>query len=155
MDTSPYKNSESRSSHLKTTTWGGVIGLALLIAGLGLTGHLSRSIGNSQIIESADNIAPNELAALSSNVTDHSAAGSSARSLNKASTHPLPFEFRGNRAVWAQFPSAANGNEGLSARTATGFKDQLPGQAPASAAASGGTGNPQNVTASKISPDLR
>ena len=71
MDLSPYKTSEKKTGGpLKTTTWGTLIALSLLLTGLAVTGHLSHKPGNPQVIQTAENIAPDQVPALSSAVRD-------------------------------------------------------------------------------------
>ena len=61
MDRSPSKNPENKQGGLlKTTTWGTLIALSLLIAGLGLTSYVFLPHGSSQAIETTANISPGQ-----------------------------------------------------------------------------------------------
>src|SRR5882724_10823848 len=67
MQPSHSRNPENKSSGvLKTTTWGTLIALSLLIAGLGLTGHLSPTGGTPQVVQTAANIPSGRSAGLPS-----------------------------------------------------------------------------------------
>ena len=91
MDRSPYKNPENKNGGpLKTTTWGALIASSLLLAGLGLTGHLSRPGGGSQVIETAASSAPVQAPTVSSVAKGSYGSGVRGGALNGASAlHPL------------------------------------------------------------------
>ena len=65
MEPSQSRNPENkRSGVLKTTTWGALVASALLVAGLGLTGHLSPTDGSPQAQQEAANNGPDRSPAL-------------------------------------------------------------------------------------------
>src|SRR5208282_3106890 len=85
MDLSPYKNPKNKNGGpLKTTTWGALIAFALLLAGLGLVGHISHPFQNSQVIEAAGNISPAHETAPSAAANGSYEAGSYRHTLNGA-----------------------------------------------------------------------
>ncbi|HXE34466.1 MAG TPA: hypothetical protein VN087_11175, partial [Verrucomicrobiae bacterium] len=88
MDLTPYKSSKTQNGGpLKTTTWGALIAIALLLGLLGTTGHLLHSFGSAQLIQTAANTAPGQNASAPV-ARKHSYNNASGLGLN----NPLTFE---------------------------------------------------------------
>src|SRR5580704_7488771 len=157
MQLSHSMNPENKNSGvLKTTTWGTLIALSLLIAGLGLTGHLSPTGGTRQAVQTAANIAPGRSSGLPSGALSSHEFGSSRRTSNGLSPlAPQPGVIDKN-GLTAQTAGPAGSNSFFSKSASAASKDQAPAQqAPGTGAAMNGGTTPQSLIAAKISPDLQ
>src|SRR5579863_8170738 len=157
MQPSHSKNPEIKNSGvLKTTTWGTLIALSLLIAGLGLTGHLSPTGGARHAVLTAANIAPERGAGLSSGALSSREFGSARRATNGASSLAPQSGAIDNRGLTSQMAAQANGNLFFGKSSSAAIKDQAPAQQnPGAGGLSNGSATPQAIIAAKIAPDLQ
>ena len=103
MERSPSKNPENKQGGpLKTTTWGALIALSVLIAGLGLTSYVFLPHGSSQAVETTANISPSHAPILGSAARSAYGAGSSGQGLNGESTLRPYNGVRGTASIAAQ-----------------------------------------------------
>jgi hypothetical protein len=117
MHPSPSKNSDRKhGGPLRSTTLGTLIAFSLLIAGLGLTGHLYHPLGNPQVVQSAADTTSDQAAALPTAAPDSYNAESNRRYLSRASTLYPHSGIAENRAIASPSLATANGSP---ARTQT------------------------------------
>src|SRR5580700_5577433 len=157
MYPSPSENSDSKQGGLlRTTTWGTLIAFSLLIAGLGLTGHLFHPLGNPQVLQTAANTTPHQATALLTAARDSYNGGSTGRDSSRAST-PYPYSgIAENSAVASPSLATANGSPVLSHTPPAGTKDlSALQQGPVSGAPSTDAASLPTQIAAKIAPDLK
>ena len=157
MDLSPYRNPEKKNGGpLKTTTWGALIAFALLLAALGLTGHLSHPSRNAQVIETAANISPEQTPTARSTASASHEDGYNRGALNGTSTLQPLFELRKNGPSSAKSSGLANGSLVQQQVPSAGVKDpSAPQQEPRAGVPMTGAVNAQALIAAKIAPDLQ
>src|SRR5580704_15834313 len=111
MYPSPSENSDSKHGGLlRTTTWGTLIAFSLLIAGLGLAGHLFHPLSNPQALQTAANTTPDGAAAVRAAARDSYNAGSTRRDSSRASTPYPQSGVAANSAMGSRSLAAANGS---------------------------------------------
>src|SRR5271170_8447446 len=124
MDLSPYKNPKNKNGGpLKTTTWGALIAFSLLLAGLGLTGHLSQPVGGPQAIQTTANKAAGRASAPPAAARGAYSAVSNGGAFSGASTLQPHFEIRENSAIAHRWPTLVDSNPAPSQTPSVGLKD--------------------------------
>src|ERR1700730_2456297 len=127
MQPSQSRNPENKKSGvLKTTTWGTLIALSLLIAGLGLTGHLSPTGGTPQVVQTAANIPPDSSAGIPS-VGHSSHEFSTGRGASNGRSPLAPLSgVLDNSGLTPQKAAPAGSNSLSSKSSSATIKDQAP-----------------------------
>jgi hypothetical protein len=155
MELTPYKSSKMQNGGpLKTTTWGALIAIALLLGLLGTTGYLFHSFGSPQVIQTAANTAPRQNASAPV-ARKHSYTNASGLGLNNSLTFEQPNGIRANGPVSANNPVAGMGVAAEQSNS-SGMKAASTAQPdPLSGGITAGTANAQALIAAKIAPDLQ
>src|ERR1039458_3753371 len=103
MDLSLNKKSANKNNGpMKTTTWGAVVVFSLLLAGLGLASHVSNPVGNSQVLQTAANIASSQVPTPPLSPRTSHDSGSIGSGLNSVSILDPSIEARANSSIAAQ-----------------------------------------------------
>ncbi len=157
MDLTPNKSSNNQNGGpLKTTTWGALIAIALLMGLLGTTSYVLHPFGSPQVVQTAGNTGLGQNGGVPS-VAQHSYNTHSSKfGLNNAPAFQQPIGVQANGPVSAGVPLAVIVGVAEQHGNSSGAKAaQATQQDPLSGGLTSGTANPQALIAAKIAPDLR
>ena len=157
MDLTPYKGpNKQNGGPLKTTTWGALIAITLLLGLLGTTSFLFHQLGSPQVIQTAANTAPGQNGGASSVAKHSSNLSSNGFGFNGVPAFQQPLGVRAIGPISTNSPAVVMASAADQQGNSSGMKAaQATQQDPLQGGMTAGTALTQAQIAAKIAPDLR